>query len=304
MGNSLGKVAVLCGGRSTEREISLLSGQQVLQALQKVQVDAIAFDPEQRPLSDLSALKVDRVFIALHGRYGEDGAAQGALDMLNIPYTGSGCMASALAMDKYRTKLVWQALGLPTAQMVKMDEHTKPEALVKALGLPLIIKPNSGGSTIGLTKVTDVSQIENAYQKAVALDDTVLAEAFIDGPEYTASILDGKPLSLVKIEAPEGNYDYHNKYFSDDTKYLCPCGLASDVEARYQAICLAAFNAVGCRGWGRVDFMLDSAGSIQLLEVNTSPGMTEHSLMPMAARVAGISFTELILSLLEKAHVG
>ena len=304
MATSLGKVAVLLGGYSSEREISLISGQAVLKALLGAGVDAIAFDPAEQPMSDLLSLKIDRVFIALHGRFGEDGAAQGALDMLGIPYTGSGCMASALSMDKYRTKLVWQALGLPTPKMMRLDAKTDPADIVKTLGLPLIIKPNSGGSSIGLTKITERDQIQAAYEKAAQLDEIVLAEAFVDGGEYTAPIVADVALPLVKIEAPDGNYDYHNKYFSDETKYICPVNLPESVEKAYQAICLKAYEAVGARGWGRVDFLVDADGQCQLLEINTSPGMTEHSLVPMSAAVSGITFTELVLSLLEKTHVG
>ena len=246
------------------------------------------------------------MFIALHGRYGEDGTVQGALETMGIPYTGSGVMASALAMDKWRTKLVWLASGIPTPRYRMVDAHTDWMQVVAELGLPLIVKPVREGSTIGLTKVTGVDhdELALAYAEAATHDDLVLVEEFVAGTELTVSILGDRALPLIRIEAPQGNYDYHNKYFSDETKYFCPCGLAEPLEQAIQAASLAAFRIVGCRGWGRLDLILKADGSFVFLEVNTSPGMTGHSLVPMAARQAGMSFGELCVEILRGAHVG
>ncbi|MBK6601654.1 MAG: D-alanine--D-alanine ligase [Betaproteobacteria bacterium] len=294
------------GGPSAEREISLLSGNAVLGALRGEGVDAHAFDPAER---DLWALKTEgyaRAFIALHGRFGEDGTVQGALEVLGIPYTGSGVMASALAMDKWRTKLVWLASGIPTPRYRIVDAGTDWPGVIAELGLPLIVKPAREGSTIGITKVVgaDPDALAAAWAAAAQHDPLVLVEEFVSGVELTASIVDGDALPLIRIEAPQGNYDYHNKYFSDETRYFCPCGLP---EAQEQEICersLAAFDVVGCTGWGRLDLILRADGSFQFLEVNTSPGMTGHSLVPMAARQAGIAFGELCVRILRGAHVG
>jgi D-alanine-D-alanine ligase len=304
--SEFGKVAVLMGGPSSEREISFLSGNAVLKALVDGGVDAHAFDPRDRQLFDLRREGFDRVFIALHGRFGEDGTVQGALETMGIPYTGSGVMASALAMDKWRTKLVWLASGIPTPRYRTVDAHTDWMQVVAELGLPLIVKPVREGSTIGLTKVTGVDhdELPLAYAGAAAHDDLVLVEEFVAGTELTVSILGDRALPLIRIEAPQGNYDYHNKYFSDETKYYCPCGLAEPVERAIQAAALAAFRIVGCRGWGRLDVILKADGSFLFLEVNTSPGMTGHSLVPMAARQAGMSFGELCVEILRGAHVG
>ena len=302
---NFGKVAVLMGGRSAEREISLLSGGGVLDALRSKGVDAHAFDPSERDLTDLRREGFARCFIALHGRGGEDGTLQGALEVLGIPYTGSGVLGSAIAMDKWRTKMIWLADGLPTPRyrMLSADEDWADVA--KDLGLPLIVKPANEGSTLGLTKVTDASQLPAAYDLAAkTFHDMALAEQFIDGPEFTASILGDAALPLIRIEAPQGNYDYRNKYFTDDTKYHCPCGLPAAEEDALQALALRAFRLVGCTGWGRVDLMLDGIGKPQLLEVNTSPGMTGHSLVPMAARQVGIAYEDLCIKVLEGAHVG
>ena len=302
---NFGKVAVLMGGKSAEREISLMSGNGVLKALRSKGVDAHAFDPAQRDLYELKQEGFARCFIALHGRGGEDGTIQGALEMLGIPYTGSGVMGSAIGMDKWRTKMVWIANGIPTPKFRILSEKENWAAVAKALGLPLIVKPANEGSTLGLTKVTKVKQLPEAYELATKkYKDIALAEQFIDGPEYTASVLGDEALPLIRIEAPKGNYDYQNKYFTDDTKYHCPSGLPEKKEKELQELTLRAFRAVGCRGWGRVDIMLDKRGKPWLLEVNTSPGMTGHSLVPMAARAVGISYEDLCVRILEMARVG
>jgi D-alanine-D-alanine ligase len=303
--SAFGKVAVLMGGKSAEREISLMSGSGVLKALLAKGVDAHAFDPSQRDLSDLRREGFARCFIALHGRGGEDGTLQGALEVLGIPYTGSGVLGSAIAMDKWRTKMIWIANGLPTPRYRMLSANDDWDAVAKDLGLPLIVKPANEGSTLGLTKVTGASQLPAAYELAAKkFRDMALAEQFVAGPEFTASILGGTALPLIRIEAPQGNYDYRNKYFTDDTKYHCPCGLPAEREQALQALALRAFRILGCTGWGRVDLMLDASGNPQLLEVNTSPGMTGHSLVPMAARQVGISYEDLCVKVLEGAHVG
>jgi D-alanine-D-alanine ligase len=299
-----GKVAVLMGGKSAEREISLLSGNGVLKALRAKGVDAHAFDPAERDLAALKAEGFARCFIALHGRGGEDGTLQGALEYLGIPYTGSGVMASALAMDKERCKLIWQATGVPTPKHEMLGEGADLGGVAKRLGLPLVVKPVNEGSSIGITKVYQASALEEAYALAVNYDRAVMAEALIDGPEYTASILGETALPLIRIDAPKGNYDYQNKYFTDDTKYICPCGLPEAKEKALQAIVLKAFRLIGCTGWGRIDLMLDAKGDPWLLEVNTSPGMTGHSLVPMAAQAVGIGYEDLCVRILEGAHVG
>jgi D-alanine-D-alanine ligase len=301
-----GKVAVLMGGPSSEREISLLSGNAVLAALRSRGVDAHAFDPAVRSLYELKADGFSRAFIALHGRFGEDGTVQGALEVLGIAYTGSGVMGSALAMDKWRTKLVWLASEIPTPRYRVVDAQTDWWAIVAELGLPLIVKPSREGSTIGLTKVTSVDRDELAiaYREAEQHDDLVLAEEFVAGVELTVSILNDRALPLIRIEAPQGNYDYHHKYFSDETRYYCPSGLADPIERAIQAQSLQAFLLVGATGWGRLDLILRSDGSWQFLEVNTSPGMTGHSLVPMAAKQAGIEFPDLCVEILRGAHVG
>jgi D-alanine-D-alanine ligase len=294
-----GRVAVLMGGKSAEREVSLMSGSGVLAALKSRGIDAHAFDPAVRDLADLKREGFARCFIALHGRGGEDGTLQGALEMLGLPYTGSGVMGSAIGMDKWRTKMIWLSAGIPTPRY-RILEGTEDWAEVAAdLGLPLIVKPAREGSTLGLTKVTEVAQLPAAWDLAAKrYQDIALAEAFIAGEEYTASILGETALPLIRIDAPAGNYDYQNKYFSDDTRYLCPCGLPADEEARLQALSLKAFRLAGCSGWGRIDIMRRADGEAFLLEVNTSPGMTGHSLVPMAAKAAGIGYAELCESIL------
>jgi D-alanine-D-alanine ligase len=298
-------VAVLMGGGSAEREISLMSGKSVLAALRSRGVDAHAFDPAERDLTDLKREGYARCFIALHGRGGEDGTVQGALEVLGLPYTGSGVMGSAIGMDKWRSKMIWLANGLPTPRYRILAGGDDWGAVAKELGLPLIVKPANEGSTLGLTKVTSVEKLEQAYELAAKkFHDIALAEQFIDGPEYTVSILGDEALPLIRIEAPQGNYDYQNKYFTNDTKYHCPCGLEASEENRLRALALQAFRLLGCSGWGRVDLMLDAQRRPWLLEVNTSPGMTDHSLVPMAARARGIAFDELVVRILESAHVG
>ena len=304
--SEFGKVAVLMGGPSAEREVSLMSGNGVLKALREKGVDAHAFDPAERDLWDLRREGFARVFIALHGRFGEDGTVQGALETLRIPYTGSGVMASALAMDKWRTKLVWLASGIPTPRYRVADSQTDWMRVVAELGLPLIVKPAREGSTIGITKVSKVDhdELALAYAEAAKHDPLVLVEEFVQGQELTASIVNGRALPLIRIEAPGGNYDYHSKYFSDETKYFCPAGLPDDKEMEIRAMCLRAFDLVGCTGWGRLDLILRNDGTFSILEVNTSPGMTGHSLVPMAAKVAGMSYPDLCVEILRATHVG
>jgi D-alanine-D-alanine ligase len=305
MSSGFGKVAVLMGGKSAEREISLLSGGGVLKALRSKGIDAHAFDPAERDLFELKRERFARCFIALHGRGGEDGTVQGALEVLGIPYTGSGVMGSAIAMDKWRSKMIWLAAGLPTPRFRILSEQDPWESVAGELGLPLIVKPANEGSTLGLTKVTEAGQLPVAYVLAArTYHDTALAEQYVDGPEYTASIVADAPLPLIRIEAPQGNYDYQNKYFTDATRYHCPCGLPAAKEKSLQELSLAAFRLLGCAGWGRVDLMLDAKGDPWLLEVNTSPGMTGHSLVPMAARAVGLSYEDLCVRILEGSHVG
>ena len=296
-----GKVAVLFGGASNEREISIMSGTGVLKALQSKGVDAHAFDPSVRDLADLKREGYARCFIALHGRGGEDGTIQGALEVLGVPYTGSGVMGSAIGMDKWRTKMIWLANDLPTPRYRILQGDEDAAEVARELGLPLIVKPANEGSTLGLTKVTNAARLPAAFELAAKqYNDIALAEQFIDGPEYTAAVLGEVVLPLIKIEAPEGKYDYQNKYFTDDTRYLCPSGLPKEPEEALKSLVHKAFRLVGCSGWGRVDFMMDKKGNPWLLEVNTSPGMTGHSLVPMAAKAAGISYEDLCVRILEQ----
>jgi len=280
-----------------------MSGTAVLEALRRQGVDAHAFDTGERTLSEFAAEKFDRAFVILHGRYGEDGTIQGALDLMGVPYTGSGVMACALAMDKWRTKLVWRSSGIPTPRFEVVTGNSDFGAVADSLGLPLIVKPAREGSTIGLTRVTDSNDIEKAYLEAARHDPLVLAEQFIDGPELTAAILDDQSLPLVRIEAPGHNYDYNAKYFSDATQYFCPSGIDPELEERIKRICADAYQVIGCRGWGRVDVMVDGRDQPWILEVNTVPGMTGHSLVPMAAKAAGVSFDQLVIRILEGARV-
>jgi D-alanine-D-alanine ligase len=299
--NKFGKTAVLMGGPSSERAISLLSGEAVLQALRGRGIDAHAFDPAERALHELTLEGYQRVFIALHGRFGEDGTVQGALETLRIPYTGSGVMASALSMDKWRTKMLWLQGGLPTPGYRVLTAQSDWARVIAELGTPLMVKPAHEGSSIGINKVSDAAALAEAYAEAAGIDDLVIAEQFISGAELTAAVLGNAALPLIRIEAPSGNYDYQNKYFSDQTRYLCPAGLPAELEARIQRIALDAFKLLGCRGWGRADVMLDAQQQPWLLEMNTSPGMTGHSLVPMAARQSGLQFEELVLRILDMA---
>ncbi len=307
---ALGKVAVLMGGDSAEREVSLMSGRGVLDALLSQGVDASAFDPAHEDLSELKSERFQRVFIALHGRHGEDGSVQGALELLGIPYTGSGVMASAICMDKVMTKRVWLAEGLPTPRWVRLGQDELQDERIREvperLGLPLIVKPPREGSSIGITKVIGNSQMADAVRLATQYDPDLLCEEFIDGMELTCPVLGSgaaaRALPVIRIAAPDGNYDYQHKYFSDDTGYHCPSGLPTDEEAEVQRLTLAAYRTLGCRGWGRADLMRRASdGKFFLLEMNTSPGMTGHSLVPMSARAAGIGYEQLCLRLLADA---
>ena len=302
--SGFGKVAVLYGGKSAEREISIKSGSAVLAALKSKGVDAHAFDPRDQGLEQLIAQRFERAFIVLHGRAGEDGSMQGALQHLGIPYTGSGVMASALAMDKWRTKLMWLATGIPTPRYVLLTGASDPADVAQNLGLPFMVKAAHEGSSIGVTKVASLEKYAQAYATAKEHDDLVIAEQFIAGREITAAILDGEALPLVCIDAPQGDYNYHNKYFGNATKYHCPSGLPAALEASIQEMALEAFRIVGCAGWGRLDVMLDANDQPWFLEINTVPGMTDHSLVPMAAKARGMSFADLTVRILEGAHVG
>ena len=307
---ALGKVAVLMGGASAEREVSLMSGNGVLKALQSQGVDAHAFDPAQRPMDELRREGFSRCFIALHGRLGEDGTVQGALELLGIPYTGSGVMASSISMDKVMTKRIWISEGIPTPKYKLLrrgafDRRTVIE-VPDALGLPVIVKPAREGSSLGVTKVMGYSGMTQAVNLAGELDADILCEECIEGDEVTCPVIgygdDARALPVIRIVAPEGNYDYQHKYFTNDTRYLVPCGLPSGEERAIQALVLDAYRVLGCRGWGRVDVMIDAkTRKPSLLEINTSPGMTGHSLVPMSAKAAGISYEALCLQLLQDA---
>ena len=302
----MGRVAVLMGGHSAEREVSLMSGQGVLQALRGLGVDAHAFDPAARPLQDLRTDRVDRCFVALHGRFGEDGTVQGALELLGIPYTGSGVLASSVAMDKVMTKRIWRAEGLSTPAWREVGSAAATLAAFEALGAPMIVKPAREGSTIGLTKVVDAAQCAEAYALAAQHDPLVLCEQFIAGDEVTCPVLGtgalAQALPVIHIVAPGGNYDYQNKYFTDTTQYIVPCGLPTGEEPAIQALVLKAYQTLGCRGWARADVMIDArTRQPYLLEINTSPGMTGHSLVPMSAKAAGLDYPALCLCVLASA---
>ena len=294
-----GKVAVLFGGDSSEREISLLTGRAVLAALQRRGVDAHAVDPRDTPLATLVAAGFDRAWIALHGPGGEDGTLQGALECLGLPYTGSGVLGSAICMDKVRTKRLAAAVGIATADFVVLRGPADFDTAVAELGLPMFVKPATQGSSVGMTKVEKAADLPAAYAAAAATDETVLAEAYIPGPEYTVGVLHGRALPSIRIVPSKGFYDYEAKYFRDDTQYHCPSGLAPETEKHLGALALGAFAAAGATGWGRVDFMMDSTGRPLLLEINTVPGMTDHSLVPMAGRAAGMDFETLVWRVLE-----
>jgi D-alanine-D-alanine ligase len=306
----MSRVAVLMGGQSAEREISLRSGEGVLRALQAKGVDAFGFDPAEHPLHDLLKEAVQTAFIALHGRYGEDGCVQGALELLGIAYTGSGVMASALAMDKLITKRLWMTHGIPTPAFAKANEAS-PAELVKALGLPLAVKPSREGSSLGFTKIESESQLAEAIAKAAHFDDAVVVEAFVTGREFTVGLLQEpgglvRALDVVEIVAPKGNYNYQNKYFGNATRYECPAAITPELAGLMKALSCKAFEALDCEGWARVDILWDDQtpnAQPQLLELNTSPGMTDHSLVPMAARESGLSYEDLVLAILKTARL-
>jgi D-alanine-D-alanine ligase len=297
-----GKVAVLMGGTSGEREVSLHSGQGVLAALLSQGVDAHAFDPASEALDALKAY--DRAFIVLHGGYGENGAIQGALEIMGIPHTGPGVMASAIGMDKFRTKLIWQATGLPVPEYVMLDENSDFAAVEQQLGLPLFVKPACEGSSIGIVMVTKPGELHAAFERARQYDALVMAEKGVMGGEYTVAILGDEVLPIIKIEPKTAFYDYEAKYLRDDTRYICPAELPAPRATEIRAGALKAFRALGATGWGRVDFLLDEAGRYYFLEINTAPGMTSHSLVPMAARARGLAFTDLCVQILEGARLG
>jgi len=300
---AFGRVAVLMGGCSAEREVSLRSGNAVLEALLKLGVDAFGLDLGEQALAQLMAEKIDRAFIALHGRGGEDGSIQGALEWLRIPYTGSDVMASALGMDKFKCKQVWQGLGLPTPASSLLKPTSNSDELVAKLGLPLMIKPAHEGSSIGMSKITSAEQLSAAYKEASRYDTRILAERFITGSEFTVSIVDGKALPVIGLKTSHDFYDFNAKYKATDTQYLLPCGLTAEDEQAIQQLALDAYLAVGCESWGRVDIMVDENNQPWLLEVNTSPGMTDHSLVPQAAAYAGIKFDQLVLNILATANL-
>ncbi|SFH67734.1 D-alanine--D-alanine ligase [Modicisalibacter xianhensis] len=296
--SDFGRVVVLYGGESAEREVSLVSGAAVLASLQRSGVDARGYDLAAGGLSGLEALAPDRVFIAMHGRGGEDGTLQGALELLGIPYTGSGVLASALGMDKQRTKQIWQALGLPTPESIILSPDADWPAVVERLGLPMVVKPVHEGSTLGITIVDSLEALQAAYREAARYDAAVMAERFIRGEEYTVSLLGDTELPAIRVEVPSGFYDYEAKYHSNETLYHLPCGLEASTEQALATLCRQAFDAVGGRGWGRVDVMRDAEARFWLLEVNTVPGMTDHSLVPQSAAHAGLGFDALVLRIL------
>ena len=300
---NFGKVAVLMGGPSAEREVSLKSGNAVLAALKRQDVDAHGIDADKSTLRLLEDGGFDRVFIVLHGRWGEDGVIQGALEVLDIPYTGSGVLGSALGMDKLRSKYLWSAAGIPTPEYAMLEPGIDLGKVAAKLGLPMFVKPAREGSSLGISKAKTMAELKVAWETASKYDDQVIAERFIDGAELTCGILGDRALPLIRIETDREFYDYEAKYILDTTRYLCPCGLPADRERAIQALAQRAFDALGCSGWGRVDFMLDKAGQIYALEVNTVPGMTDHSLVPKAAKQAGIDFDQLVLRILETADV-
>lgn len=305
---AFGKVGVLFGGRSAEREVSIMSGTGVLNALKSRGVDAYPFDPGTQSLAELAEQKFDRVFIALHGRYGEDGSLQGALEQLGIPYTGSGVMASSVGMDKITTKKIWKMDEIPTPDYMAIDPSTDLDEVLVALGLPMIVKPPLEGSTIGITKVSKADELKAAVELAMGFDPVVLAEEFVTGREFTVAVLGtgkgARALPIVEIVAPEGNYDYQNKYFTDDTQYHCPAQLDAALTEEIQRHAVNAYRALGCEGWGRIDVLVRKEDMRPfLLEVNTSPGMTSHSLVPMAARAVGIGYEDLCLEILASARL-
>jgi len=298
-----GRVAVLLGGTSSEREVSLISGRAVLAALARRGLDVIAFDPGERPLAELLDLRIDRVWIALHGPGGEDGTVQGALEFLGVPYSGSGVMGSAIGMDKLRTKWLCQAVGVPTAQFVVLREPQDLDSAVERLGLPLFVKPGSQGSSVGMARIERAQDLKSAWEQALRFDPVVFAESLMPGAEYTVAILQGEALPSIRIETPRTFYDYEAKYLRDDTRYFCPSGLSAAAEEHLSRLAIAAYDTCGAEGWGRADFMMDRTGRPMLLEINTVPGMTDHSLVPMAARTVGIDFDELVWRVLETSFM-
>ncbi len=296
---AFGKVAVLMGGRSAERDVSLKSGAAVLAALQTKDIDAHGLDASDNVLMDLQADKFDRAFIILHGRGGEDGVIQGALETIGMPYTGSGVLGSALAMDKLRCKQMWQGIGMLTPAYAAVNQASDFARMIDVLGLPLIVKPACEGSSIGMNKVVDSSQLAHAIREAAASDECVLIERWIEGAEYTVAVLNGEALPVIRLQTPNAFYDFEAKYQATDTTYHCPCDLPEKKAVQLQQLAVQAFKSVGASGWGRVDFMADEAGDFYLLEVNTVPGMTDHSLVPMAAKAVGLSFAELVWRVLE-----
>ena len=297
----LGRVAVVMGGNSAEREVSLKSGEAVLSALAAAGVDVVGIDAKHDLRAQLQAQKVQRVFNVLHGRGGEDGTLQGLLEFLEIPYTGSGVLASALAMDKVRTKYIWQQLNLPTPKFFDLNADTDWQAVINVLGVA-VVKPVREGSSIGMSIVDNAEQLREAYARANAYDSEVMAEQYIQGTEFTVSILDVEALPVIELHTPHKFYDYDAKYVANDTQYLCPAPITADATKALQELSLNAFNALGCTGWGRVDLMCDESGQIFLLEVNTVPGMTDHSLVPVAATANGLSFADLLIRILTTTH--
>jgi D-alanine-D-alanine ligase len=299
--SKFGRVGVLYGGTSSEREISLLSGQATYAALKNLGINAVAIDAQDNVLQQLIQHELDYVFIALHGPGGEDGTVQGALEYLQLPYTGSGVLASALAMDKQRCKQLWKGIGLPTCDFIILNEDIDWKAALVDLGGKAMVKPASEGSSIGMRPVENADQLKNAWLHAASFDSVVIAEPLLEGEEYTVAVLGNKALPSIRIRSEEVFYDYKAKYFSDETSYFCPSGLGEDREEEIRQLSLDAFNSLGCIGWGRVDLMVDRQGNFQLLEVNTVPGMTSHSLVPMAAAASGIDFDQLVLQILQEA---
>jgi D-alanine-D-alanine ligase len=301
--SQFGRVAVLLGGTSSEREVSLLSGKAVLAGLERRGLEVIGFDPAERALTDLLTLKIDRVWIALHGPGGEDGTVQGALEFLGIPYSGSGVMGSAIGMDKLRTKRLCQSVGIPTSPFVVLRDAQDLATAVETLGLPVFVKPGSQGSSVGMARVERAEELKAAWELALRYDPVVFAESLIPGAEYTVAILQGTALPSIRIETPCTFYDYDAKYLRNDTRYFCPSGLSAPAEEHLGRLALAAYEACGAEGWGRADFMMDRTGRPLLLEINTVPGMTDHSLVPMAARTAGMDFDQLVWRVLETSFV-
>ena len=301
MSNQYGRVGLLYGGSSSEREVSLMSGEAIHQAMLNLGVDVVAIDADDNLLQSLPGYNLDLVFIALHGPGGEDGTLQGALEYLKLPYTGSGVLASALAMDKLRCKQMWQGMGLPTTDFALLHANSDWAAELQRLGGQVMVKPAAEGSSIGMSRVATPEQLQAAWTDACQYNTSVIAESLLPGPEYTVAILDGQLLPSIRIESNAEFYDYEAKYFSDQTQYLCPSELSESREQELQTLSMQAFDSLGCRGWGRVDVMVDDQGQFQLLEVNTVPGMTSHSLVPMAAKAAGLSFDQLVASIIEGA---